>query len=116
MDFSSFTDAYVVTFNPDVSEAQVGYVDVRWALKKLTDPSNAPPIEYDFRMKKESRDIFTNELRYTDVEEKIKLDNGDILRYFFRYWVVPKNSADSGFLCTTPVKWFASPILARQQD
>lgn len=107
------SDGYLISFNPDVESVQVGYVEVHWALKKYNDPTSAPASEYNFRMKKESRDVFTNELRFSDVEDKIKLDSGDVMRYFFRYWVVPHDSSDSGFLCTTPVKWFASPIVAR---
>lgn len=114
--FETTPDGYLLSFNPDVEHTQIGYVDVHWSLRKFNDAANTPPTEYEFRMKKESRDVFTNELRFSDVEDKIKLNSGDILRYFFRYWAVPKNSQDSGFLCTSPVKWFASPVVARNDE
>lgn len=86
--------------------AKVGYVDAHWSLTRFGG-SRLDSAEFKFRLSKTSARRFEHTLRYSDIEPSLRFGNGDILRYFFTYWVMPDEGIQ-GIDCTTDVAWFAN--------
>jgi len=103
-------DGYKAVFENHSPDRMVGYVEIHWSVTRFGE-SRSESIEFHYRMKKAGKNRFEHMLRFSDADGYLKLGEGDILRYYFTYWVLPPGD-NQGHDCQTNVKWFASPAIA----